>query len=73
MDDYQKIVKKQIGRKAQLEARVRDLEAILTLEEHGSVNQLALKNGNESNGNNQILKGSLKRQDIYFVFDFFIF
>lgn len=68
MDDYRKIVEKQNGRIAQLEARVRDLETILTLEDHGSVDSQTHERRNESNGNNAILKESVKRQGDSFHF-----
>lgn len=60
MDDYSKIVKRQNGRIAQLESRVRFLEAIVRLEENGPVDLQTYEKGNEFNGTNAISKGSLK-------------
>lgn len=68
MDDYRKIVEKQNDRIAQLEARVRNLETILTLEKHGSVDSQTHERVNESNGNNAILTGSVTRQGDFFHF-----
>lgn len=72
MDDYRKIVKRQNGRIAQLESRVRFLEAIVRLEENGPVDSQTHENGNEFNGTNAISKGSLKRKGVSFIFDFYL-
>lgn len=68
MDDYSKIVKRQNGRIAQLESRVRFLEAIVRLEENGPVDLQTHEKGNEFNGTNAISKGSLKRKGVSSIF-----
>lgn len=72
MDDYLKIVKRQNGRIAQLESRVRFLEAIVRLEENGPVDLQTHEKGIEFNGTNAISKGSLKRKGVSFIFDFYL-
>lgn len=68
MDDYRKIVKRQNGRIAQLESRVRFLEAIVRLEENGPVDLQTHEKGIEFNGTNAISKGSLKRKGVSSIF-----
>lgn len=71
MDDYRKIVKRQNARITQLEERVRFLEAIVKLEENEPVDLQTHEKGNEFNGTNAISKGSIKRQGVSFIFDFY--